>query len=342
MSQALSTASVLAFERKLDVSDGLFFAGLWENREHSTNWSAVTLREKSVRGTISNRLKKAGDADPVKLDAAIENPNLQTVDVASLPTGCDTLKLSFTLRVLEGMGSPSACNNSAYREKLLKTVTSYLDANGTRELAYRYACNLANGRFLWRNRIGAEQVEVQVKLFQNGVAANSWKFDALAFSLGDFSVPQSHDSTLKALAQYIEQGLSGARHVLLHVAAFVRLGDGQEVFPSQELILDRGSQQKSKTLYHVSDIAGMHSQKLGNALRTIDTWYPEANGKNPIAVEPYGSVTTQGKAYRQPKAKMDFYSLLDDWVLKDKVPTLENQHFVMAVLVRGGVFGDKE
>ena len=60
----------------------------------------------------------------------------------------------------------------------------------------------------------------------------------------------------------------------------------------------------------------------------------------PIAVEPYGSVTTQGKAYRQPKEKQDFYTLLDRWLLKDETPSVPSQHFVMAVLVRGGVFGE--
>ncbi len=62
----------------------------------------------------------------------------------------------------------------------------------------------------------------------------------------------------------------------------------------------------------------------------------------PIAVEPYGSVTNQGRAYRQPKAKADFYSLLDGWVLKDKAPDGGGQHFVMATLIRGGVFGDSD
>ena len=130
------------------------------------------------------------------------------------------------------------------------------------------------------------------------------------------------------------------KSVLLQVAAFVRIGAGQEVFPSQELILDKGSSKKSRTLYDVDGVAAIHSQKIGNALRTIDTWYPEASGNGPIAVEPYGSVTTQGKAYRQPKEKVDFYNLLDSWVIKDKVPELEQQHFVIATLIRGGVFGE--
>ena len=65
-----------------------------------------------------------------------------------------------------------------------------------------------------------------------------------------------------------------------------------------------------------------------------------ADELGPIAVEPYGSVTTQGKAYRQPKQQLDFYTLLDNWLLKDQVPPVEQQHFVMAVLIRGGVFGE--
>ena len=40
------------------------------------------------------------------------------------------------------------------------------------------------------------------------------------------------------------------------------------------------------------------------------------------------------------KDKQDFYNLLDAWILKDKAPALEQQHFVVATLVRGGVFGD--
>jgi CRISPR-associated protein Csy3 len=339
---ALKTASVLAFERKLDPSDALFFAGTWAERATSASWPAVSVRAKSVRGTISNRLKTK-DQDPAKLDAAIENPNLQTVDVAALPADADTLKVTFTLRVLGGAGTPAACNNADYQAKLLATVRGYVEANGFGELARRYAANLANGRFLWRNRVGAEQVEVQVAHLVNGQAAQTWTFDALALSLRSFdSVPADQADAVAAVGTLIAEGLAGSRHVLLQVTAFVRVGAGQEVFPSQELILDKDKAGKSKTLYEVSGIAGMHSQKIGNALRTIDSWYPEfaPDKLGPIAVEPYGSVTTLGRACRQPKDKADFYTLLDSWLLKDVLPTPDNQHFVMATLIRGGVFGD--
>ncbi len=342
MSNELKTASVLAFERKLDPSDALLFSGNWDQRNDASKWQPIVLREKSVRGTISNRLK-AKELDPAKLDAAIEKPNLQTVDLAALPAHTDTLKVQFTLRVLGGTGHPSACNEAAYQAKLLTTVRSYIDQHGFQELARRYAHNLACGRFLWRNRLGAEQVEVQVAHLSEGKAQASWSFDALAVNSRDFDAhhPDSISGSLKTLSNLIANGLAGSAHVLLQITAFARIGNGQEVFPSQELILERGRGDKSKTLYDVDNTAAIHSQKIGNAIRTIDTWYQEVEKSGPIAVEPYGSVTTQGKAYRQPRGtKDDFYTLLDGWVLKDKVPAPEQQHFVMAVLIRGGVFGD--
>ncbi|MBS7349073.1 MAG: type I-F CRISPR-associated protein Csy3, partial [Comamonas sp.] len=155
MTEKLTTASVLAFERKLDPSDAVLHAGRWDTRTQSDAWPPITIQTKLVRGTISNRLK-AKDQDPAKLDAAIENPNLQTVDVAALPPQADTLKVQFSLRVLGGAGMPSACNNAAYQAKLLDTVQGYAQQQGFTEPARRYAANLANGRFLWRNRIGAE------------------------------------------------------------------------------------------------------------------------------------------------------------------------------------------
>lgn len=343
MANELKTASVLAFERKIDPSDALFFAGDWNDRDNATDWPAIRVREKSVRGTISNRLKTKNQ-DPAKLDAAVESPNLQTVDVATLPIDADTLKVRFTVRVLAGVGVPSACNDDAYRQKLASVIESYVEQNGLAELARRYAANLSNARFLWRNRMGAENIEVHVAHLKDGKFAAEWTFHSLDHSLRDLTSPTNETGYIAELGALIEAGLKGQTHVLLQITAFVRMGAGQEVFPSQELILDRERGDKSKTLYSVGEgataVAAIHSQKIGNALRTIDTWYNGAEDNGPIAVEPYGSVTTQGKAWRQPKDKVDFYNLLDNWVLKDKVPLIEHQHFVVATLIRGGVFGD--
>ena len=334
---ALKTASVLAFERKLSNSAALMFAGNWSDRSNHNVWQGINVEEKSVRGTISNRQKNAIQSNPAKLDQEVQKANLQTVDSAALPFDKDTLKVQFTLRVLGGVQQPSVCNDQDYQAKLEETVTSYAKEAGYSELARRYASNLANGRFLWRNRVGAEEVEV---LISEPSTEQSWVFNGYDFSLANFDT-QSDD--LNALAGVIEKGLSGSEFALLHVTAFVKLGGGQEVFPSQELVLDSSSakDRKSKTLYVSDGIAAMHSQKIGNAIRTIDTWYQDAQELGAISVEPFGSVTSRGKAYRQPKQKMDFYTLLDKWVLKGEQPPVEQQHYVIANLIRGGVYGEK-
>ncbi|HHH1968736.1 TPA: type I-F CRISPR-associated protein Csy3, partial [Yersinia enterocolitica] len=282
----------------------------------------------------SNRLKNAIASDPAKLDTEIQKANLQRVDVAALPFDADTLKVCFTLRVLGNLAVPSVCNDQDYQSELASVINGYIAEQGFTVLAARYAENLANGRFLWRNRVGADALKVCV------TGKNKrWEFDSEAFSLREFS---HSEGALSELAQEIERGLTGDSFSYFSIEAFVRLGNGQEVFPSQELILDSNSK-KSKVLYQVRGAAALHSQKVGNALRTVDTWYPDAVELElgPIAVEPYGSVTSRGKAYRQPKQKMDFYTLLDNWVTKGNKPETEQQHYVMAVLIRGGVFGEK-
>ena len=331
MAKAIKTASVLAFERKLANSDAVMTAGNWDDRGNTEGWRAIPLNEKSVRGTISNRLKAAVASDPTKLDAEIQKANLQTVDVAALPFDADTLRVTFTLRVLGDLITPSACNDPEYQAELSDKINGYIEQYAFTELANRYAENIANGRFLWRNRVGAEKVEVRVTHEQE-----TWVFDSHSYDLRRFSVPSGD---LVKLTEVIRQGLLGNKVAFVTVNAFVCLGTGQEVFPSQEMVMGGGKGDKSKFLYHLNSVAAMHSQKIGNALRTIDTWYPGAAELGPIAVEPYGSVTNRGTAYRQPKDKIDFYNLFDAWVEKDKELSEIQQHYVVATLIRGGVFG---
>jgi CRISPR-associated protein Csy3 len=332
----LKTASVLAFESKLANSDAIMTAGNWEDQEDQKKWQPIKVVEKSIRGTISNRLKSSDPKfkDPAKLDTEVTKANLQTVDNAALPFDTDTLKVIFTLRILGDLSTPSACDNPDYQEKLKMTIGQYIEQNGFGELALRYACNIANGRFLWRNRICAEAITIRVDIGDEVLS-----FNAYEMPLRHFSTQQEENADLKKLARVIEQGLSGDAFSFVTVDAFVKLGKGQMVYPSQEMVMGGGSGDKSKFLYQLDGFAAMHSQKIGNALRTIDTWHSEADEVGAIAVEPYGSVTNRGRAYR-PVKNNDFYTLLDGWMIKDIEPAIEQQHYVMAVLIRGGVFGE--
>lgn len=329
---AVKTASVLAFERKLANSDGLLFAGDWTKPDGE--WKPIALQEKSVRGTISNRQKNAVLNAPSKLDQEVNKANLQKVDAAALPFDCDTLKVVYSLRVLGDLPTPSACNSPDYQEVLSSTIQSYIEEQSFAVLAHRYASNIASGRFLWRNRVGAEDISIRVTQ-KNKEGNTTWVFNGYDLSLRDFDY-QSDD--LKAFANEIQKGLSSNTFTYFQIEAFVKLGEGQEVFPSQELVLD-GNSRKSKVLYDVDGTAALHSQKIGNAIRTVDTWYQGSEEIGPISAEPFGSVTSRGKAYRSNKD--DFYTLFDKWMEKGQAPETEQQHYVIANLVRGGVFGGK-
>ena len=340
MAKKENIASVLAFEKKLVSSDAYMYGTSWDDRGKVL---PLKLEEKSVRGTISNRLKKAIQDDPMKLNAEVEKPNLQRVDACALAPEHDTLKLNFTLKVLGGVIEPSACNNPLFKQSYSEAARTYIKDHGFTELARRYAINIANARFLWRNRLGVESIDVSVGA-KNNTVNQQFIFEDTKISTRHFDCDNNKVTelaTIIAAALASEDG-----YLFLDINCFAKVGKAQEVYPSEELVLDKGKGEKSKILYDVGGVAAMHSQKIGNALRTIDTWYPEHDdpqiGVGPIAIEPYGAVTNLGKAFRSPKDKQDFYSFFDRWARGEKLERIEDEHYVMAILVRGGVFGESD
>ena len=336
MAKDKNVASVLAFEKKLVPSDGYMYGTTWENRDVET---PLRLIEKSVRGTISNRLKDAVKNDPAKLNAEVEKPNLQTVDSCALEPEQDTLHLHFTLKVLGSIHKPAACNSSAFQQSYAEAVKDYIAREQFSELGRRYALNIANARYLWRNRVGVEALEVIVTTPQKEA---SWTFDAKVFGTRTM---ECGDRQVASLGERIAQALASEDDFLmLEIDCYAKVGKAQEVYPSEELVLDKGKGNKSKVLYAVNGIAAMHSQKIGNALRSIDTWYPDfedaTTTAGPIAIEPYGAVTSMGKAFRANKH--DFYTYFDQFARGKKLDRIEDEHYVMAVLVRGGVFGESD
>lgn len=338
--QTIKLPSMLSFERKLETSDGLMFAGRWSEIENDADWAPIKIKARQNRSTQS-----AYGIDDIKKTAP--NPVSSDSDDANLPIDKDTLKISFTLRVVGNLGEPFACNKPDFARAINRRVTEFKGTENIRDLAFRYAYNIANGRFLWRNRVGAEEVKIQVRL--HGIEA-PLIFTAYDFSLKDFE-SNKEDADLNQVAETICKGLASDEEnsfAFLQVDAFVKLGDGQHVFPSQEMNMG----EKKKKLFQLDGTAAMHNVKIGNAIRTIDTWYGDtmlikADGKGktetaavdneiPIAVEPYGSVTQHGRAYRP--SKIDLYTLMVAWV-NGKDVEADQQKYVVANLIRGGVFG---
>jgi CRISPR-associated protein Csy3 len=132
------------------------------------------------------------------------------------------------------------------------------------------------------------------------------------------------------------------------------IGKGATVYPSQEFAT---SADKSADGREISKIlakrrigpeefqAILHEQKVGNAIRTIDTWYDSDIGDaRAIAAEPYGVVTTESAIYRDGKKARHFYQIIGKLdqelarLQKTKQLTADD-YFFMSVIVRGGVLG---
>lgn len=323
--------SVLAFSRKIEPSDGLMQAGLWDNKNNHQAWQNIELHDKRNRATKS----QYGVADEEKIQ-----PNIVWGDDASIPHDMDTLKVTFTVKFLGNIDQAVANSRPEFLDKLQQAYQNYQQQVTLLPLAKRYVQNLANSRFLWRNRVGAEQIEVTITDTEN--RDKSWTFDAYNVALQDFD---QQDAKLDELAQYVANSFSTGKYLLLKVEAFAKVGLGQRVFPSQEM-RDKDKDNKSKFLYQIKTptglCAGMHSEKIGNAIRTIDTWYVAEDNqlmKPAIAIEPYGSVPTQGKAYRT--SKTDLYSLMVKFINNEEM-SVDEKHFVVANLIRGGVFGGND
>jgi CRISPR-associated protein Csy3 len=329
--------AVIAFDRKLEPSDALMFSGSWESIGTLQGWQAIELFDRHNRAVKSNFKQEVLDNEE-ELQKQIAESNLAWGDDAALNHEHDTLKLSFSLRVVGGINRPSVCNDVEFEQAYTTRINNYVGSN-IDELASRYAYNIANGRFLWRNRVGAQEVKVAVN---HSSLDKPLIFDAYDFSLKS---TKSDHNLLRTLAELIKSGLTDDKAVLLTVEAYTKLGNGQRVWPSQEMILEKTK--KSRHLFSLNvdgkNVAAIHSEKIGNALRTIDNWYPKFDEtKIPIAIEAYGSVTQRGVAYRS--TKNDFKTLLLKWLNSENDDDIEDddKHFVIAMLIRGGVFGEGE
>lgn len=315
--------SMLSFERKLETSDALMFSGSWEEIDNKNKWEEIPISKRLNRSTQSAH--GTNDADKIK-----PNPVSSDSDDANLPLAHDTLKVSFSMRVVGNLGKPFGCNSPAFSSAIQDKVTEFKNSECIKTLAYRYAYNIANGRFLWRNRVGAEEIKILVKS-----SDKTFNFNAYDFSLNEFD-RSSDNAELQQLTTAITDGLQGDEQsfVLVEVDAFVKLGHQQHVFPSQEMNMA----EKGKSLFRLEGCAAIHNVKVGNAIRTIDTWYDryEEQGQ-PIAIEPFGAVTQIGDAFRKNKKEGDLYSLMLAWV-NDNELTQEQQAYVTGNLIRGGVF----
>lgn len=334
--------SVLSFTRHIEPGDGFMYRTTWENR--LGNILPIEVLEKTIRTVMSNRPKDATadkNGKPLKQQKA-EDWQIHRIDYSTLGADCDTLVVKFTLKFLGGI-KPDTCNDIDFARSLNEKIKAYMDASdyshGIGDLGLRYARNLAAASFLWRNRVGAETIETEITDITRG-KRDKMVFDSLSIS-SDFYEAVDPSSDLGKLGALIAGVLkSDSDHLLLEIVSRVKIAYGQEVYPSQDMIEGGDKNDKARKLHSVDGIASLTSQKLGNAIRRIDTWYDEYEDfEIPLSVEAYGTYTSLGKVFRDVGGNC-FYKLFDKWAGGEDLSP-EAMDYVIAMLIRGGVFSQK-
>jgi CRISPR-associated protein Csy3 len=310
----------------------------------------ISVVTETIRGTISNHVKDVA-AQLEKDEKSPNNPNIQAIEVARLPVGKDVLILSGEINVLPYFRTPSTCNSDAYVENHHAFIEAFIEKGGIDLLSERYFMNFINGSILWRNRYGADvNTTVAAKDFSHTFFLAEMDLSKnLSISALKAEDKKAGKRFVKMIAKQFSGKLEDHQSLHFEITAKSTLGYGQDVYPSQDFPNEAAAGKTKKILakLQLSDSknqAYMHSQKIGNAIRTIDNWFEDA--VRPIAVEPYGVDQSLQKALRAGKKTNFYYSLahLDDLtedLRNDKTPSNESL-FVAACFIRGGVFSKKK
>jgi len=334
---------MLAYARSLQISEGVFFGIKGDRR------IPVEVLEKGVRGQSSEDKAK---------NPGLSNP--QTVEFAVLPQGCTAVALDFSVRILPKAMRPHACGSPAVGRAYVDLAAGYARAGGFTLLAELYSWNIANARFAWRNRFQVDSAKVTVRFAGETIA-----FDPAVLSLEGVA---DRDEMAAALVEgdraALDRFIDGMARSLIEenkppfvfdVTWMADMDAGQEIFPSQEFIRDEKAAKDLSRVYAKLPAffggrevgqASMHSQKIGAALRHIDIWHGDER-HGPIAVNPYGGVQETADVLRKPENKNSLYDIRkkaeDILETVGRAETAANIpgfiHFMMANLVRGGVFG---
>ena len=343
--------SVVSLQRNAVISDAKMYSVV----DGEFKAYPVEVIRHGIRGTqnINKSAKSSGETS-----GSVEPQDvrlLQITDSAKLHPEAEALVVEYSFGFLDlekcvSSIAPGKTDDDQFIEDFNDSLTGFIarakQGNGLKEIANRYARNTLNGRWLWRNRAEAHDIRIEVYKGESLVA----QADALDLPLTNFDDYTDQELLLGDLFYQSLQGKSSDFFIVR--ARLTLLGRGAiEVYPSQNYIdKKKGAGKKgelARSLYvygHTSKndttgpnrvgYAAIRDQKIGNALRTIDTWYED--GSEPIAVEPYGANLATQKFYRLGKSSaFSFMKRMND---------IDVNHpegmFLSACMIRGGVFSE--
>lgn len=356
--------SVLAFRRGVIITDAPLTYTNADGME-----MPVPVIHHGTMGTqnVNEKKAKSGtkEVSGTVSDGERDVRNLKVIESAKTGPDMTDLRVFFEIKALPLSEVLHSCANSK-KENLedAKKMRAMLDdfisraknSEGLAEVSRRIVRNICNGRWLWRNRLIASGIRIEVS-----AGDKKWEIpNALQVPMRKF---ESYSDVEKSIGEVLVSGFSGeAEKVTLKVLAILDLGvtGSVEVYGSQNYEPDTGRSNNrgelSRSLYKLAMSSGQQDRdgvrivgqaafrdaKIWNALRTIDDWYPGYSVADmPIPIEPQGASLSMMRFLRaKENKKASAFELFKR--LNQIDPDSTEGMYCIASLMRGGVFGDSE
>jgi len=282
------------------------------------------------------------------------NPTRQ--EYCELDTDNDTLVVKFNVRFLPLTSENlHACSNELFR-KIMDVKTKVGEKSFIDNIAYRIATNLVNARAAGRNLSvrqmcrGLMYVRIDELNGMSNTINKTWYFHEDEF--GSEKINQLgfdyHCDKISEIAERIGKVVFNENNscdvVKFRVIYGIRGEINCPVFGGQSFPDDKVNSSKTK-LSLIFDKTGTDNQvcisamKVGNAIRTIDTWYSKYNVDDCnyiLPINPYGQCREGMDAFRL--GQEDYFSIQKN-IAKGKNCSETEMLFFLAVLMRGGLLG---
>lgn len=294
-------------------------------------------------------------------DKDIKNP--QRTESAKTDPESTGMMVRFSFSTITLDNAIFACNQGDFRASVQAFIERFRGSGEIQEVCSRYSRNILNGRWLWRNRILGKSITVSVESsLQPGETIKADATPRPQHAFGGYTEAE------RRLAEFLLESLTGtpAQFKVKAVIDFGMTGCF-EVFPSQNYVSEKpkgfarsiykinrinrrellqimsknDADTYSGDIVHMGD-AAIRDQKVGNAIRTIDTWYEGETEAAPIPVEPKGANIETNEVKREKCHVFDMLLDIDSInPSSDGEPLNREAMFILGNLIRGFLAGEK-
>lgn len=346
--------SVISVMRGINVTDAPMSSWLPNQQAQ-----AITVIRHGIRGTQN-----------VMSSKDVSNP--QTTETAKTSADAIGMQIQFSLQTTPIRRLVVACDQPEERQKIDAFLLKAESSEELMELCRRYARRIMTGSFFWRNLTLAQELEITASCEGQSVSVQGVQsFDLAARGFNDYAEAEI------TLAQWLQRSFTTTDHLGngIQITAKLKFSHpgAMEVYPSQVYVSDK-PKGFARPLYKLDPIspeelvrmrrdddartlvdsiptgkAALRDQKIGNAIRTIDTWYADGDVP-PIAIEPNGASLSSNTFYRDFKSGRSFFDIRPR--LAELTADMKEQGsgtqpspeamFMLAVFIRGGVLGDSK